>query len=437
MSKAYVVFKREFEAMVRTKSFIIGTILIPGLLIGVFAFQFFLFSRTGGGEHTLAIVDATPENLATQLERSLAATTSSFPGAKPVTFRTEIVPLTGDSAALRARLEARVAADSLGGYLWLPAGVVSGEGATYNGRNATNDAVTGALRQALQRSVQTVRLGKEGIDPEKVAAALQTVRLSSFKTGAGGTRGSAGMAQGLAFAMGIGIYMVVAIYGAGVMNGVLEEKRDRIVEVIVSSMKATHLMIGKIFGIGAAGLVQMVIWVLTIVAMLKWGSSIFTLFGASKEQAAAFSVALSNFPRVPTSVTITFLFYFLGGFFIFSTMYAMLGAIATNNQEAQQLVMTVMLPLIASFLMLQPAMMSPDSGIAVAGSLIPFTSPVIMPARNVVTDVPIWQMGISMLLLVGTVSGIIWLGAKIYRIGIFATGKRATWSEVWRWIRTA
>ncbi|MGH7467204.1 MAG: ABC transporter permease [Longimicrobiales bacterium] len=437
MSKAFVVFKREFEAMVRTKSFIIGTILIPSLLIGIFAFQFFLFTKTGGGEHTLAIVDATPENLGEQLQRSLAATTGGFPGAKPVTFRSEIVRLSADTGALRAQLEARVAADSLDGYLWLPAGVVSGEGVTYNGRNATNDAVTGALRQALQRSVQTVRLGREGIDPEKVAAALQTVRLSSFKTGAGGTRGSAGMAQGLAFAMGMGIYMVVAIYGAGVMNGVLEEKRDRIVEVIVSSMKATHLMIGKIFGIGAAGLLQMVIWVLTIFALLKWGSSIFTLFGASKEQAAAFGAALSNFPRVPASVTVTFLFYFLGGFFIFSTLYAMLGAIATNNQEAQQLVFAIMMPLIIGFLMLQPAMMSPDSGIAVAGSLIPFTSPIIMPARNVVTDVPIWQMGLSMLLLVGTVAGIIWLGAKIYRIGIFATGKRASWSEVWRWIRTA
>ncbi len=437
MSKAYVVFKREFEAMVRTRSFVIGTILIPSLMIGIFAFQFFLFTKTGGGEHTLAIVDNTPESLGAQLQRSLAATTSSFPGAKPVTFKSEVLSATVDSATVRARLEQRVAADSLDGYLWLPAGVVTGENAQYNGRNATNEGVTDALRQALQRSVQTIRLGREGIDPEKVAAALQTVRMSSYKTGARGTRGSAGMAQGLAFAMGFGIYFVVAIYGAGVMNGVLEEKRDHIVEVIVSSMRASQLMVGKIFGIGAAGLLQMVIWVLTIFVMLKWGSGIITLFGVSKEQAQAFGTALTAFPRVPTSVTVIFLFYFLGGFFIFSTLYAMLGAIATNSQEAQQLVFPVLLPLLAGFLMLQPAMMNPDSGIAIAGSLIPFTSPLIMPARNVVTDVPLWQLALSILLLVGAVAGIIWLGAKIYRIGIFATGKRASWGEVWRWIRTA
>jgi ABC-2 type transport system permease protein len=437
MSRAFTVFKREFEAMVRTKSFIIGTVLIPALMIGLIAFQIFLFSKTGGGEYSLVIVDATPEQLGAQLSRALASTTGNFPGAQPAKFRSEILPATGDTAALRARLDARVAADSLDGYLWLPAGVVAGEDAEYTGRNATNEGVTDGLRQALQRSVQTIRLGRQGIDPETVASALKPVRMKATKTGADGTRGSAELAQLLAFIMGMGIYMIVAIYGAGVLNGVLEEKRDRIVEVIVSSVRASQLMIGKIFGIGAAGLLQMVIWVLTVVVVLKWGTGLLTLFGVSQENAATFSKVLTAFPRVPASVTITFLFYFLGGFFIFSTLYAMLGAIATNNQEAQQLVFPIMMPLIAGFLMLQPSMMNPESGIAIAGSLIPFTSPIIMPARSVMTDVPVWQLLLSMMLLVGSVALIIWMGGKIYRIGIFATGKRATWGEVWRWIRTA
>ncbi len=437
MSKAFVIFKREFEAMVRTKSFVIGTILMPLIMIGIFAFQFFLFSKTGGGEYTVAIVDATDQRVGSQTVTSLAASTATFPGSKPAVFKTEIIPAIGDTATMRSRLEARIEADSLDGYLWIPAGILTGENAEYVGRNASNEGVTDGLRSALQRAVQTMRLGKEGIDPEKVAAALQPVRMKATKTGAKGARGSADAARVLAFIMGFAIYMIVAIYGAGVLNGVLEEKRDRIVEVIVSSVRATHLMVGKIFGIGAAGLLQMVIWVLTIVLLLKFGPRVVTLFGVSEDKAAAFGAALSSMPRVPTSVTITFLFYFLGGFLIYSTMYAMLGAIATTSQEAQQLVFPVMMPLILGFLMLQPAMMNPDSGIAVFGSLFPFTSSLIMPARTVVTQVPPWQLGLSVLLLTATIAFIIWLGAKIYRIGIFATGKRATWGEVWRWVRTA
>lgn len=436
MHETFVVFKREFEAMVRTKSFLIGTILVPLLMIGIFAFQFFLFSRTGGGTHSIVIVDNTAEQVGAQTERSLNAMSGGFPGTKPVVFNSEVMVAGTDSASLRQRLDARVAADSLDGYLWIPAGVITGEQAEYVGRNATNEGATDQIKQSLQRSVQTIRLGKQGIDPSQVSTALQPVRMKTTKMGARGERGSAGMATALAMAMGFAIYMITAIYGAGVLNAVLEEKRDRIVEVIVSSARASNLLMGKVFGVGAAGLVQMSIWVLTVYVGLKWGPQIATLFGVSEEKAAAFAAGLQNFPRVPTTTTIMFLLYFVGGFFIYSTMYAMLGAIATNNKEAQQLVFPVMMPLIVSFLMLQPSVMNPESGVAVAGSLIPFTSPLIMPARSVVTEVPLWQIGLSVLLLIATILFIIWVGAKIYRIGIFATGKRASFKEVVHWVRT-
>lgn len=437
MSKAFVIFKREFEAQVRSKAFVIGTILGPTLMIGIFAFQFLMFAKSGGGEHTLAIVDASSEQIGVQVERALLSATASFPGQKPATFQTEVLPAGQDTAVIRAALEQRVAADSLDGYLLIPTGVVTGEQATYYGRNATSEAVTDALRQALQRSVQTVRLGKEGIDPEKVGAALQPVRMSTVKTDGKGAAGSAAAAQVLAMLMGLAIYMVVVMYGAGVLNAVLEEKRDRIVEVIVSSVRASQLLVGKVFGIGGAGLLQMLIWVLTVVVLVKFGPQIVGLFGVSEEKAASFTAAMSMFPKVPAYVTVLFLAYFLGGFFIFATMYAMLGSIATNNQEAQQLMFPVMIPLIGGFLMLQPSLMNPDSAIAVAGSIIPFTSPIIMPARSVVAQVPLTHTILSLALLATTVYAMIWIGAKIYRIGIFATGKRATWGDVIRWIRTA
>lgn len=437
MSKSFVIFKREFEAQVRSRSFLIGTILAPALMIGIFAFQFLMFSKSGGGQHTLVIVDATEEQIGPQVDRMLASATAGFAGQKPATFTTELMRASDDTAAIRASLEQRIATDSLDGYLFIPAGVVTGASASYFGRNATSEAVTDALRQSLQRTVQTARLGKEGIDPEKVGAALAPVRMTSVKTDGKGAAGSAAAAQILAFAMGMAIYMVVAIYGAGVLNAVLEEKRDRIVEVIVSSVRAKQLLIGKIFGIGSAGVLQMALWVATVVIIVKFGPHVVTLFGVNEERAAAFGGVLAGFPKVPTYVTILFLAYFLGGFFIFATMYAVLGSVTTTNQEAQQMAFPIMMPLIAGFIMLQPAMMNPDSAIAVAGSIIPFTSPIIMPARSVVTQVPLFHTITSVVLLVLTVYAMIWIGAKIYRIGIFATGKRATWGDLIRWIRTA
>ena len=437
MSKSVVVAKREFEAMVRSKSFLIGTIILPLLLIGIFAFQYMLFTKSGGGDYSIVLVDQTSDGVGAQTERSLAVATSGFPGSRPATFRSRVIVPGSDFERVRQDLDARVAADSLDGYLLIPANIVSGDQAEYIGRNATSETVTGALKQALQRSVQTIRLGREGINPEKVSSALQPVRMKTTKAGAKGKTGSADLARVLGFAMGMAIYMITMIYGQAVMNGVLEEKRDRIVEVIVSSMRPRELMVGKIFGIGAAGLTQMVIWVLTIVLMLKFGPQIVTLFGVSKEKAETFAAGLKLFPRIPTSVTISYLLFFLSGFFIYSTLFAMLGAIVTNNQEAQQLIFPVMMPIILGFIMLQPAMMNPESGVAVFGSVFPFTSPLIMPARMVVTEVPMWQQIAAIALLVVTISAVIWLGAKIYRIGIFATGKRATMAEVWRWIRTA
>jgi len=436
MHRTLVVFKREFEAMVRTRSFVIGTILMPLFMIGIFAFQFFLFSRMGGGEADVAIVDET-EILGASIQQQLAGLGSGFAGSKPVTFRSEVIVPSADAAAVRERLNARVAADSLDGYLWIPRDVMTGTEAEYIGSNATSTPVVEGLRDALQRSVQTVRLGREGIDPERVAAALQPVRMKATKAGEDGEQGSAELATVLAFLMGFAIYFMVAIYGAGVMNAVLEEKRDRIVEVIVSSVKAKELMAGKVFGVGAAGLLQMLLWVVTAAVLMKYGGQIATLFGMDPERARAFSGMLSTFPKVPVHVTGMFLVFFVGGFFIYSTLYAIIGAIATNNQEAQQLVFPAMLPLIASILMLQPSLMSPEAGVAVIGSLIPFTAPLIMPARAVVTNVPVWQVLISLVLLGVTVGAVIWVGAKIYRIGIFATGKKPTLKEVARWIRTA
>jgi ABC-2 type transport system permease protein len=438
LSRTFAVVKREFLESVRTKAFLIGTVLGPIFMIGLFAAQFFMLASTGGGSYRVAIIDATDEALGDAVVATLAAARNvPRPMGQPATIETEVIPAAAAGLeTARADVQRRVGAAEFDGVLVLPADLLAGGVARYEGENAMNQSLVGDLRAAVQRSVQSRRLAAAGIDQANVETALRPVGLEAIKTGDRGAAGSAEAAGILGMAMGFAIYLVVLLYGAAVMNGVVEEKRDRIVELIVSSIRAQDLLLGKVLGIGAAGLLQMSIWVAAAATLLTYGGGIAGALGASEGMVAALSQT-SLLPQVPASVGIVFLIYFAGGFFIYSTIYAILGAIATTAQEAQQLVFPAVLPLILGFFMLMPTLNNPESTLAQVGSFIPFTSPMLMPVRHALIGVPLVELGASILLLLAFGFGVIWLGGKIYKIGIFATGKRATPGEVWRWIRTA
>jgi ABC-2 type transport system permease protein len=437
MSRTLAVMKREFVESVRTRTFVAGIVLGPLLLIGLFAIQFYIISASGGGRHALAVVDATGAGLGDRV----AAGLGEAPGGRPMRARAEytvevVAVAAAGLDAERDRQLARVGRDDIAGVLVLPAGLLDGESARYEGENATSTAVTTDLRLAIQQAVQVARLDAEGIDPARLAAALAPVPLEAVRVGERGVTGSVEAARVLGFLMGMAIYLVVLLYGAAVMNGVLEEKRDRVVELIVSSIRAQQLMLGKVVGIGGAGLLQMTIWVAFAGLLLAKGSDIASLLGADEETIRALSQA-QQVVSVPPSAGVVFLFFFAGGFFLYSTLYAVLGAVATTSQEAQQLTFPIVMPLVVAFLMSMASVENPDSAIALTGSLIPFTSPLIMPVRAVIGGVPLTQLLLSMVLLVGTGLAIIWAGGKIYRIGIFATGKRPSARELWHWLRTA
>jgi ABC-2 type transport system permease protein len=250
-------------------------------------------------------------------------------------------------------------------------------------------------------------------------------------------KGNAGAAQLMAALMGFAIYLVIALYGAAIMNGVLEEKRDKIVEVIVSSVRAPHMMIGKVLGIGGAGLLQMLVWVGSVGLAIAYAGALVTLFRLDPEKAKMVTGFVEALPDVPLSVGIVFLMFFVGGFLIYSTMYAAIGSIATTNQEAQQLVFPAILPLVIGFLMANTALRDADAQMAVVGSWIPFTSPLVMPVRAVLGSATTFEIIGSFVLLIATAYVMLWLAGKVYRIGIFATGKRPTMKEVARWLRAA
>lgn len=437
MSKAWVVVKREFVEFVGKKTFIVATILGPLGMIAFFGAQFFFMTQGGGGEHSVVVLDASERDLGEQVVAMITAPRPTGGTRKPATFHAEVQPVAVDEVeAARAELRERVATDALDGYLYLAPDILAGAAAVYEGANATNSAVTGELRAATQQVVQGTRLADAGIEPSSVGAALAGVRLDATKIGADGSQGSAEGAMFMGMAMGFAIYLMVLLYGASVMNGVVEEKQDRIVELVVSSIHAKDLMLGKVLGIGAAGLLQMTVWVAVAALIVVNGPAVAGVLGASDEVVQQLSLN-PVLPTLPLSAILVFLAFFAGGFFLYATVYSILGAVATNAQEAQQLVFPAILPLILGFFMMFTALENPDSTIAIVGGLIPFTSPLVTPVRVALAGIDPGMLAASLLLLFGTAYLMIWIGGKIYRIGIFATGKRASFGEVVRWIRTA
>jgi ABC-2 type transport system permease protein len=293
------------------------------------------------------------------------------------------------------------------------------------------------IRGSIQRVVQSNRLKKVGIDEATLSAAMKPVPFNEAKTGRKGEEaGSPIAAKILAFLMAFAIYIVVILYGQSVMSAVQEEKRDRIVELVVSSVRARDLLVGKVFGIGAAGLVQMGIWAAAAGIIVWKAGAIASMFNANPAVVQALTQK-TFMPDLPPSMAVIFLLFFAGGFFMFATMFAVIGSVVTNPQEAQQLVFPVMMPFIIGLYIAMAAVENPDSTIAVVGSLVPFTSAMVMPVRIAINGVNPGQLVLSLFLLYGTATFTIYLAAKIYRVAIFATGTKPTMRELLHWIRTA
>ena len=437
MSRMVPVIKREFTEAVGSKAFLIGTILGPLLIFGLFGLQFLVLAKGGGGEHRIMLLDATERGIGQRVVQQLndrgAATSFIERATYMLTVETPAAAAKQDATTAASQ---RVVAKELDGFLWIPPEVMTGAAVEYEGSNAQNSQVTNELQRAVQRVVQSERLRTEGIDEERLGGALQAVEMDIVKTGERGEVGNPVAAMLLAFGMAFAIYIVVIMYGQSIMSSVQEEKRDRIVELIVSSVRARDLLVGKVLGIGAAGVLQMLIWVAAAGLLLTQGALIAGALGAGESTVSALTQGRA-LPSVPLSVGVAFVLYFAGGFFLFATMFAVVGAIVTNAQEAQQFVFPILMPFILGLFIAMSAAENPNSTVALIGSLVPFTSPMVMPVRASVAGVELWQLALSLVLLFATAAGMIWIAAKIYRVAIFATGQKPTGRELLRWMRAA
>ena len=426
----WTVARSEFLRRTRSKGFLILTLVAPLALLAFMgvAGAMGYAAMTSGGAKRVAVVDGTG-----RLGPRLVA-------ASDADLAFTLLP---DEAAAQAAVE-REEAD---GYLLLPATALDSAGtARYASAESGGILFAERLGGALADAARAERVAAAGIAPGVAAALdraprLQTVRITAEGTAADGTAGS----YALGFGMGIAIYLVVLIYGQTVMQGVLEEKQSRILEVMASAVRPFDLLMGKVLGIGAVGLLQMAVWV----AIAAAGTTVAgAAIGAVVDPAAidlpaeatddqmlqALDLAILTFSP---ALLAAFLVFFLGGYLLYASLFAAIGSAVEQTQEAQSLTVPVMLPIVLSFVGLQFVLNSPSSPASVALSMTPFLSSVMMPARMAVAPVPAWQVLGALVLLAAAFVGAIWLSARVYRIGILSYGKKPTLRDLARWVRTA
>jgi ABC-2 type transport system permease protein len=415
----WAVIRREFVERVRRKWFWFSAILGPVLFAAVFLLPA-LFASSGGLKR-IAVVDGSTSAFGARVTTAL--------NAGPAFRTTRVVA----GERVLDSLMGEVGAKRLDGVLMLTDDVVATGRAEYRASNISSLRDIQELEATLTGLVTALRLERAGVDPGLLTRARQGIILTTTRISGSKTTGeSSAQSFSLAYFMAVILYMAILMYGVNVKSSVLEEKTTRIVEVLVSSIHPFPLLLGKVLGVGAVSIFQFLIW----------GVAAKALLGARRALAGHLStfgspMQLFQIPHVSASTGAIFLAYFLGGFFLYSAMFAAVGAMSSSEQDAQQAQQPIVYVLVLAFLSMFGLLNNPASALAVTLSLIPFTSPIAMPVRWAAGDLPAVELGTSLLLLALAIVGATWLAARIYRVGILMTGKRPNLTELVRWVRAA
>jgi ABC-2 type transport system permease protein len=416
MRRLWVLVRREYIERVRTKAFVIGTVLGPLLMGGMTVIPGLLMSR-GGKPLRVTVVDVGGQ-LAAPIEAALAG--RELNGQK----RFIIEPAGPGSAEEREkRCKEGVLTGRLDGYVVLPGDALDKSEATYYGKNVSNMVDLGLMNHAIEQTLIGLRLTEAGIPPERVKEVTHGLNMKRIRVTDTGEREDRGASTILAVVLMMILYATVLMWGQMLLTSVIEEKTSRVVEVMASAVPPFHLLVGKLLGVGAAGMTQFLVWALSLFAISLGGAGMMVAMGGGK------------LPEISLLLLVGLVVYFVLGFLLYSAMFAAVGASVNTSQEAQGLAFPVMMPLIASVMMVPMVMQGPDSPLSVVLSLIPFFTPLLMFLRIAVLTPPMWQIALSIVLTGLTIAGVLWVAARIYRVGILMYGKRPTFPEILRWVR--
>jgi ABC-2 type transport system permease protein len=413
------VIRREFVERVRTKWFWIGTILGPLFFGGMILLRLLVGSHSNVVRR-VAVVDRSSGGAGARLVDGLSAGLPRFHFVR--------VPA---SPAILDSLTAGVIAKTLDGFLTVSESTFTAGTVEYQGSNVSSLSDMEELESALGRQVFAVRLERHGIDPDVVRDAELPLVLTTHKiTGSKVTGESGAQAFTLAFGMAIILFLAIILYGINVMSSVLEEKTTRIVEVLVSTLRPFELMLGKVIGAGAVGIVQLTVWLLSVKVLTSVQGRLPGFANLDPGNKSAFQL-----PEVPTTTMAVFVAYFLLGYFLYAAIFAAVGAISGTEQEARQAQTPVSLLLMVPYFSFFTILNDPNSSFATWLTFIPFWSPIAVPVRWSASPIPVRDLVVSLTVLAGSVLVVTWVAARIYRVGILMTGKRPGFREVIRWVR--
>lgn len=427
MNKIALIIKREYLTRVRKKSFIIMSIIGPLLFALVFVIPIWLASREGD-EKVVEVLDES------------GYFRGKFDGAGAVSF-TYL-----DNSIEEAKED--LAAKNTYGLLYIPAfDLDDPKGITFFAEKNPSIEVQASLERFLKNEIEDIKLNASGIDKEKLDEIKTSIGLNVINiTERGEKEGDVAVATAAGYASALLIYFFIFLYGVQTLRGVIEEKTSRIVEVIISSVKPFQLMMGKIIGIGAVGLTQLVLWVVLTLMIQQAVLSFYDVDISKSNQIemAQDTQAISSDEEIVSGIfekldTInfplllgTFVFYFITAYLFYGSLFAAVGSAVDNDSDAQQFQLPITLPLIFSIMLLAAILRDPHGNLAFWTSIIPFTSPVVMMMR-IPFDPPVWQILLSMVCMVGGFIASTWFAGRIYRIGILMHGAKVNYKVLAKW----
>ena len=422
-SKLLIVARREFLQRVKSKGFVIFTLLLPALIVGYILFVVAVSKAGGNVASHIAVVDLSGQIFA-PLDSLL---TEKLPTGESK-YTLEPVPATaGDLEAVEAKLQQQVRAGRYSGFLVIPADVLSRNHADYHARNVANVVALAELQSRLGQAVARVRLLQAGVEPDRVPQFLANFDLEALRVSQNGEHQDRGQTFALAYLLGGLLYGALIGHGVTFMRSVVEEKTSRVAEVILSAVDAYDLLMGKLLGVAGAALLQGMVWLLCLGGASAYAVAMSASFSGDNP--------LKSMPHIGAMVYFSFVVFFVLGFMVFATLFAASGAIVSSEQESQQTQLPITLLLVLSFVLAPMVLNAPSGTVAVILSLIPFFTPVLMTMRVIVSNPPLWQILAAMGLSLVTIVGIVRITARIYRLGLLMTGKRPTLPELLRWLR--
>lgn len=437
MSNVSIIIQREFNERVRKKSFIITTLLMPVLMIGLMIAPAMIMKYSGGDEKRIAVIDQSgliAPHL--QSDEELAF--------EPTTLPTD---------------EARKTLTEKFAILYIGSDILTNpNNVRLYANSSTSLSVEGNITGQIERILEAEKLKgynienlQEILDQVKTKVTMQTFRNDKSQEEDAQAQSSV-VATVLGYILGFVLYMFLLIYGSMVMQSVIEEKNNRVLEVMVSSVRPFDLMLGKILGVASVAVVQVVIWGVLICGVgalalphlmpeevmagaqaMQQGMPDAAVMGDMNPEMLQAVAAMTDLGYV-LKIFASLLLFVLGGYLLYSAMFAAVGSAVDNVQDASQLQMPITLPIILALLMMLAVIKDPNSQMAFWFSMIPFTSPVVMMAR-IPYDIPLWEIVLSLAILYASFVGMVWFAAKVYRVGIFMYGKKPTLKELFKWVR--